>query len=257
VGGVLVRIPLYDPFVGLFVGCISHVTVSHVTRDTHVGLVALGWLDCLVFSMGFNLACSSTVTSPSPRRRLAVASPSPRRHLAPPFARHYHHHVHHCRPTRTATTTAIAIGIVCRYTYRCCCHHRRRSSRRRLCCLRRPCPDVSIAPDAPAAPPLPPSFVTDLTAVRLRLATVLCQRQRWRRRRRRRQRRSATDATAPTLDAAWTTPTSAWRTGSSSARSLRQWHRGAAAAESGDRDDIDACDRHRRVVHWAGGSGGR
>jgi hypothetical protein len=32
-----------------------------VTRDTHVGLVAPDWLDCLVFSMGFNLACSSTV----------------------------------------------------------------------------------------------------------------------------------------------------------------------------------------------------
>ena len=29
------------------------------------------------------------------------------------------------------------------------------------------------------------------------------------------------------------------------------------AAESGDCDDIDACDRHWRVVHWAGGSGGR
>jgi hypothetical protein len=30
-----------------------------------------------------------------------------------------------------------------------------------------------------------------------------------------------------------------------------------AAAESGDRDDVDACDQYRRVVHWAGGSGGR
>ena len=43
-------------------------------------------------------------------------------------------------------------------------HHRRRSSRRRLRCLRLRCPDVSVAPDAPAAPPLPPSFVTDPTA---------------------------------------------------------------------------------------------
>ena len=32
----------------------------HVTRDTHVGLVARGWLDSLVFSLVFNLACSST-----------------------------------------------------------------------------------------------------------------------------------------------------------------------------------------------------
>ena len=32
----------------------------HVTRDTHVGLVARGWLDCLVFSWVFNLTCSST-----------------------------------------------------------------------------------------------------------------------------------------------------------------------------------------------------
>jgi len=32
----------------------------HVTRDTHVGLVARGWLDYLVFSWVFNLACSST-----------------------------------------------------------------------------------------------------------------------------------------------------------------------------------------------------
>ena len=31
----------------------------------------------------------------------------------------------------------------------------------------------------------------------------------------------------------------------------------AAAAESGDRDDVDACDRYRRIVHWAGGLGGQ
>ncbi len=61
-------------------------------------------------------------------------------------------------------------------------------------------------------------FVTDPTAVRLRLATV----PRQRRHRRRRRRRSATDATAPTPSAAWTTPSSAWRTGSSSARSSRR-----------------------------------
>jgi len=30
--------------------------------DTHVGLVARGWLDCLVFSMGLNFACPSTPT---------------------------------------------------------------------------------------------------------------------------------------------------------------------------------------------------
>ena len=147
--------------------------------------------------------------------------------------------------------TAIAIGIVGRYPYQCCCHHRCRSSCRRLRCLRCRCPDVSVAPDAPATPPLPPSFVTDPTSVRLRLATVPRQR------RRRRRRRSATDATAPTPNAAWMTPSSAWPTGSSSARSSRQRHRGAAAAESGDRNNVNACDQHRRVVHWAGGSGGR
>ena len=166
--------------------------------------------DCLRILVALSLPCT----------RLAVASPSPSSRLAPPFARHRLHHVHvRRRPTRTAMATAIAIGIIDRYPYRCCCHRRRRSSRRRLRCLRRRCPDVSVAPDAPAAPPLPPSFVTDPTAVRLRLATVPRQR---RRRRRRRRRRSATDATAPTPGAAWTTPSSTWRTGSSSARSLRR-----------------------------------
>ena len=36
----------------------------HVTRDKHVGLVARGWLDFLVFSLVFNVACSSTQTGP-------------------------------------------------------------------------------------------------------------------------------------------------------------------------------------------------
>ncbi len=27
----------------------------------------------------------------------------------------------------------------------------------------------------------------------------------------------------------------------------------ATTVESGDRDDVDACDRHRHVFHWAGG----
>ena len=165
--------------------------------------------DCLRILVALSLPCT----------RLAVASPSPRRRLAPPFARHHHHHVHvRRRPTRTVPAAVIAIGIIGRYPYRCCCHHLHRSSRRRLRCLRRRCPDVSVAPDAPAAPPLPPSFVTDPTAVRLRLATVPRQRRRWRRRRQRR-RRNAMDAMAPTPDAAWTTPSSAWQMGSSSARS--------------------------------------
>ena len=30
-----------------------------------------------------------------------------------------------------------------------------------------------------------------------------------------------------------------------------------AVAESGEHDDVDACDPHQRVVYWAGGSGGR
>jgi hypothetical protein len=55
------------------------------------------------------------------------------------------------------------------------------------------CTNVSVAPDAPAVP-------------------HQRRRRRWRRQRR---RRSATDAMAPTPDAAWTNPSSAWRTGSS------------------------------------------
>ncbi len=165
------------------------------------------------------VALLSPVASPSPCRCLAVASPSPHHHLAPPFARHHHHHVQVLRrPTRTVTATVIAIGIIGRYPYRCCCHHQHPSSYRRLRCLRRRCPDVSVAPNAPASPPLPPSFVMDPTAVRLRLATV----PRKRRRRRQRRRRSVTDVTAPTAGAALTTPSSAWRTGSSSARSSQQ-----------------------------------
>ncbi len=41
---------------GIHATCVG----PHVTRDTHVGLAARGWLDCLVFSWVFNLACSST-----------------------------------------------------------------------------------------------------------------------------------------------------------------------------------------------------
>ncbi len=47
--------PLWDSS-GTHETCVG----PHVTRDTHVGLVARGWLDCLVFSWVFNLACSST-----------------------------------------------------------------------------------------------------------------------------------------------------------------------------------------------------
>ena len=151
--------------------------------------------DCLCILVASSLPCTRLVIalySPccclvlaSPCRCLAVALPLPCRCLAPPFARHCHHHVHvrSRRPTRTATAMAIAIGTVGRYPYRCCCHHQRHSSRRRLCCLRCRCPDVSVGPDAPAAPPLLPSFVTDPTAVRLRLAMVPRQRRRYRQRR--------------------------------------------------------------------------
>jgi len=144
--------------------------------------------DCLRILVALSLSCS----------HLTIASPSPCRRLAPPFTRHRHQHVRSQRCTRTATATAIAIGIVGHYPYRCCCHHQCPSSRQCLRCLRRRCPDVSVAPDALVAPPLPLSFVMDPTAVRLRIVTV----PRWRRRRQRRRRRSATDATAPTPDAA-------------------------------------------------------
>jgi hypothetical protein len=115
--------------------------------------------DCLRILVASSLSCSHlAIASMLPRRRLAIASPSPCRRLDPPFARHRHHHVRSRRPMRTATAKAIAIGIVGRYPYRGCRHHQRRSSRHRLRCLCRRCPDVSVAPDTPAAPPLPPSF---------------------------------------------------------------------------------------------------
>jgi hypothetical protein len=99
--------------------------------------------------------------------------------LVPPFARHRHHCVCRCRPTRTGSATAMAIGVVgCHFPYPCCCHHQCCSSRRRLRCLR---PDASVAADAPAAPPLPPSVVTDPTAGQRRRDTVPRQwRHRWR-----------------------------------------------------------------------------
>jgi len=116
----------------------------------------------------------------------------------------------------------IAIGIVGCYPYRFCCHHRCRSSRCRLGCLFRRCPDVSVVVDAPAAPPLPPPFVTNPTTRQLRLAKVPHQ-WRCRRRLRQRRRRSTTDAMVTTPDASWTTPSSAWlQTGSSSVLENKQ-----------------------------------
>ena len=60
---------LWDFFCGILYGipCGIHLgsmrlALVHVTRDTH-GLVARGWLESLVFSLVFNLACSSTITS--------------------------------------------------------------------------------------------------------------------------------------------------------------------------------------------------
>jgi len=49
----------------------------------------------------------------------------------------------------------------------------------------------------------------------------------------------------------------AWQMGSSSARSSQRRRHGAAAAESGDRDDVDAWDQLWHVVQWAGGLGKR
>ena len=65
----------------------------------HVGLVARGWLDCLVFSWVFNLACSSTIAAIAPAER--------RRRL---------------EQVRAASAIAFA---------RCHCIHRRRHHRRR------------------------------------------------------------------------------------------------------------------------------
>jgi hypothetical protein len=136
---------------------LCHPLVDCLVVPATCGAIA----DCLRILVASPLPCRRC-------RRLAVASPplSP-----PPFAHQHHHHIRRCRPTRTAMATAIAIGIVGRYPYRCCCHHQRRSSRHHLRCHHHRCPDVSVALDAPAAPLLPPSFVTDSMAVRLRLAT--------------------------------------------------------------------------------------
>ena len=139
------------------------------------------------------------------------------------------------RPTRTATATVITIGVVGRYPNRFCCHHQCRSSCCRLRCLCRRCPDVSVVADAPAAPPLPPSFVTDPMTGRLRLATVPRQ---WRRRRPRRQRkrRSTTNVMVPTPDADPPMLNSRDDGG----------HRGDSSGEYGDRDDVNDRDRCRR-----------
>ena len=135
---------------------------------------------CCIVGALYSPRSRLTVASPSPRRRLAVTLPSPCRHLAialpspcPPF----HPPLSSSRPQSPPHE---AIGIVGRYPYRCCCHHQRRSFCHHLRCLRCCCPDVSVAPDAPAAPPLPPSFMMNPTAVRLRLPTVPRQRRRQR-----------------------------------------------------------------------------
>ena len=193
--------------------------------------------DCLRILVASSMPCSHlAVALPLPCRCLAVALPLPCRHLAiaslmschrltPLFARHRHHHVCRRHLTRIATATVIAIGVVgCRYPYWCCCHHQRHSSHCRLCCHCRRCPDVSVTADAPVAPPLPLSFVTDPATGRLRLATVPRQRRHQRRRRqwKPRRRRSTKDVTVLTPNATWTTPSSAWQTESSTARLSRQ-----------------------------------
>ena len=186
--------------------------------------------DCLPILVASLLPCT--------RRRLAVASPP----LSPAIVI--------ITSTSQATTTAIAIGIVGRYPYRCCCHHRRCSSHRRLRCLCCRCPDVSVAPDAPAAPPLPPSFVTDPTAVQLRLATVPRQQRVGSDGgggvRRMRQRRPLAPPGRLPL------PPGGRRTGCDNGG-----RRGDGGGEYGDRDDVNACDQRQHVVHLVGGSGGQ
>jgi len=71
--------PLWDPLwdsSGIHETCVGpHV----MCVDTNVGLVACGWLDCLVFSLVFNLACSSThpTSLPSPPTVAASCQPPP------------------------------------------------------------------------------------------------------------------------------------------------------------------------------------
>jgi len=135
--------------------------------------------DCLCILIASSLPC---------RRRIAVASPSPRRRLAspspgPPFRPPSSSSHPPSPPHEDSNGDGDRHWHRRSFPYRCCCHHRRRSSRCHLRCLRRRSPDVSVAPDTPAAQPLPPSFMTDPTAVRLRLATVphQQQRRRWQR----------------------------------------------------------------------------
>ncbi len=103
--------PLWDPFwdsSGIHETCVG----PHVMRvDTHVGLVALGWLDCLAFTCGwldylffslvFNLACSSTEIE---QRSLHLHSINSKPTFQPP----------QCRE-RTGTYSACVLGVRLRY----------------------------------------------------------------------------------------------------------------------------------------------
>ena len=134
---------------------------------------------------------------------VALYSPSPRRRLAPPFARHRHHHFH---------VTSDDDGD----------RHRHRRSLSLPVLL--PPPTLFFPPPSPL-PLLPlsgcvcragcsggtatPAVIRDgpdgrTTKTRYGTASAAG--------RQRRRRRSATDATAPTPGAAWTTPSSAWWT---------------------------------------------
>ena len=118
---------------------------------------------------------------------------------------------------------------------------------RRLRCLPHICLDVSVAPDTPAAPPFPPSLVTDPTAVRLLLRYRVSDGvgvdggggvQRMQRRR-------------PPTPPGQLTPLPGGRDPPQLDPRERGGRRGDGGGEYRYRDNVDAFDRHRHVVHWA------
>ena len=139
---------------------------------------------------------------------------------------------------RTATATAIAIGIVGRYLYRFCCHHRHRSSRhghlRFLCCRGRSggTATPAVIRDGPDGRMTKTRYGTASAAALLATEEEECDRCDGANPRRRLDDSLLRLANGILL-------------------------RSIVPAESGDRNDVDAWDQHWRVVHWAGGSRGQ
>jgi len=199
---------------------------------------------------------------------------SPRRPFTPPFARDRHHRDRRRHPTRTgtATVTAIAIGIMVFVIPIGAAATIDTAIWTRCCCRRVWAPiggvvddDNAIVADAPAAPPLPPSGATDPTAAALTKTHVGT---------------AAATATAMAM-AVTATVMGAEEEECDGCDGADPRHRlddslfhqadgihlcliatttvlrrGGGGVWQGPRWQ-NACDRHRRVVHWAGGLGGQ